>query len=317
MRILAGDIGGTKTHLAEFIDGIEKRSQIFPSSDYRSLEEVIWNFAKDESFDRAGFGIAGPVQGSIVHTTNLPWVIRKQELQTLLGTPYVRLINDFHAAALGLQSLKANDVIVLQEGLQETNGPCSLIGAGTGLGKAIILPCANSSRILTSEGGHANFAPHCEFDAEFRAWLCSKQGRVSVEQILSGSGMVSLYQYLCLQENMVFDTSIDAAWISNAAKETNSLARKAIECWIRIYGSEAGNFVLNILPQGGLFIAGGIAPKLHRSFESLFLSLFMDAFLDKEPMRSVVEGIHVTLVTQPKLGLWGAARAAQTTTKGS
>ncbi|HJK89482.1 MAG TPA: glucokinase [Polyangiaceae bacterium LLY-WYZ-15_(1-7)] len=315
MRVLAGDIGGTKTWLGLFEDGRELREAALPSAEYDGLGEAVAEFLGGERVDAAAFGIAGPVQGRVVRTTNLPWVIDADALEAAHALGPVRLLNDFHALALGLDRLGEGARVVLQEGEVDPGGPVVVIGAGTGLGKAVIVPTGEAEpRVLSSEGGHRDFAPRDALDAELLTWLRAELGgRVSVERVVSGLGLASLYRFLVEEGHAEGALEApDGAEIA-AARETDLAARMALERFVSLYGAEAGNLALEVLAKGGLYVAGGIAPKLHDDLGEGFGVRFLEAFADKGRMRPLLEKTRVTLVTEPKVGLLGAARAAGAT----
>jgi len=308
MRILAGDIGGTKTWLAIYDhDGAltERRQARFPSREYPGLEPILAEFLGDEGVDAAGFGIAGPVEGREVELTNLPWAIDADALDL----PRVRLVNDFAAVALGLDALEEHSV--LQEGVVSPGGPKVIVGAGTGLGEAIRV----GDVVLASEGGHVDFAPTDDVEIALLQELRADLQRVSVERVVSGLGLETLYAFLARRGDADPEVTraVDARGgeaITEAATKGDPIATETLRRFVRLYGVEAGNLALKVLPTGGFYIAGGIAPKLQDALGDEFRERFLDGFHDKGRMRPVQERARITLIRDPKIGLKGAALAA-------
>ncbi len=318
MRLLAGDIGGTKTQLALLQDGQLTATRELPSARHAGLLETLDEFlgnadVQPRSIDAAAFGIAGPVTGNVVRVTNMPWTIDAGAVAAYLQTPAVRLLNDLEAAALGLERLGPDDVVVLQEGTRDPTGPRVLIGAGTGLGKAVRVPSAGPPRVLRSEGGHASFAPASTEDDALLAWLRRRTPHVSVEHVVSGPGLAAVFAFLVEtgRAETRLDEPADAAHISAAARTGDPAAVLALDRFARLYGAEAGNLALNVLPTGGLHITGGIAPKLHRVMGDRFGTLFLEGMRAKGPMRELLEGLHVELVLRSELPLLGASVVAE------
>ena len=323
MRLLAGDIGGTKTLLALYDerDGAftETRRQRFDSGAFRGLGEMIVAMlgSEVESVDRAAFGIAGPIVDDTCKATNLPWVVDARALERELDIERVRLLNDFQAVALGVPSLGADDVVVLQDGDVEPDGPIAIIGAGTGLGQAIVVATPTGPRVLPSEGGHTDFAPRNELEIDLLRFLQKRHGRVSVERCVSGQGIVSIYEFLIEtgleRESPAIRAKMaehdDGAVIGTAAIEGSDAACvRAVRIFTSLYGAEAGNLALKVLPTGGLFIAGGIAPKLLPFMRDR--DLFLAAFLTKGRMSPLLERMRVAVITDTNVGLYGARNVA-------
>jgi glucokinase len=320
--ILAGDIGGTNARLAYFqpqngrFQLISER--VFPSRDHRGLGEIVKQFL-DESGTRpeaACFGIAGPVRNGRVETSNLPWVIEQSVLANQIHLAATLLINDLEASAWGIGALGMEDLVTLNPGAGSVAGNQAVVAPGTGLGEAGLFWDGTRHHVFACEGGHTDFAARGELQAELLRFLVTKFGHVSYERILSGPGLVNVYEFLCAsgcgKESAELSAAMGAgdpaAAISQAALSgKDSLAGKALDLWIAVYGAETSNLGLKIMSTGGLFLAGGISPKILPKLQG---SLFMEAFLDKGRMRPLVEAMPVHVVTNEKAGLLGAARCA-------
>ena len=326
MQILAGDIGGTKTHLALFVDERprggqlrEVRGERLPSAAFADLGAAIRAFLREDearAVTAAAFGIAGPVVGDTCRTTNLPWSIDGADLARELALPRVRLLNDFHALALGLGLLGTDDLELLQEGEVDPQGPQAVIGAGTGLGEAIVVPTAAGPRVLATEGGHADFAPRDDLEIGLLRHLIARHGHVSWERIVSGPGLATLLDYLVAAGHADLTPAARARLAHEdpgavigelALAGTDPACLLAVDRFLALYGAEAGNLALKVLPTGGLFIAGGIAPRL---LPRLRAGAFLAAFRDKGRMARLLDRIRVAVVREPRVGLLGAARAA-------
>jgi glucokinase len=320
--ILAGDIGGTNARLAYFqpqngrFQLISER--VFPSRDHRGLGEIVTQFL-DESGTRpeaACFGIAGPVRNGRVETSNLPWVIEQTVLANQIHLAATLLINDLEASAWGIGALGTEDLVTLNPGAGSVAGNQAVVAPGTGLGEAGLFWDGSRHHVFACEGGHTDFAPRGELQIELLRYLTAKFGHVSYERILSGPGLVNVYEFLCAsgcgkesaELSAAMETGDPAAAISQAALSgKDSLAGKALDLWIAVYGAETSNLGLKIMSTGGLFLAGGISPKILPKLKG---SLFMEAFLDKGRMRPLIEAMPVHVVTNEKAGLLGAARCA-------
>jgi len=319
--ILAGDIGGTNARLAYFqphngtLQLVSER--VFPSRDYSELGEIVSKFLQDAvpRPDVACFGIAGPVHNGRVETSNLPWIIEQSKLAKQIQLPATLLINDLEANAWGIGGLMPEDLTSLNQ-VGPAVGNQAVIAPGTGLGEAGLFWDGSRHQVYACEGGHADFAPRGELQIELLQFLESRFGHVSYERILSGPGLVNVYEFLCRKEredeSKVFSALLEradaAAAISRAALDgSNRLAEQALDLWVSVYGAEAGNLALKAMATGGIFLGGGISPKI---LPKLTGSLFMQAFLDKGRLRSLLETIPVQVITNDKAGLLGAARCA-------
>jgi len=319
--ILAGDIGGTNARLAYFQpqngDLRLVKECIFPSRDYSGLGDIVSKFLKDSAIhpEAACFGIAGPVHGGRVETSNLPWIIEQSLLAKQTQLPATLLINDLEASAWGVGGLASQDLTPLNSVAQSV-GNQAVIAPGTGLGEAGMFWNGSQHEVFASEGGHADFAPQGALQIELLEFLAIRFGHVSYERILSGPGLVNVYEFL--QQRNGGETSAAlaakggngdaAAAISRAALNgTSRLAEESLDLWITVFGAEAGNLALKTMATGGIFLGGGISPKI---LPRLSGPLFMRAFLEKGRLRPLLESIPVKVVTNDKAGLLGAARCA-------
>ncbi|MGA7906009.1 MAG: glucokinase [Candidatus Sulfotelmatobacter sp.] len=320
--ILAGDIGGTNARLAYFQSSngslrlISER--VFPSREHKELGEIVTKFLEDSGTrpQAACFGIAGPVRNGRVETSNLPWVIEQVRLARQIELPNTLLINDLEANAWGIGALSQQDLVVLNRSSDHATGNQAVIAPGTGLGEAGLYWDGAKHHVFACEGGHADFAPQGDLQIELLRFLEARYEHVSYERVLSGPGLVNVYEFLrdtgCGKELPEFvallKQSDPAAAISRAALDgTNPLAGQALEVWISIYGAEAGNLALKAMATGGVFLGGGISPKILPRLKG---SAFMKSFLQKGRMSSLLEAIPVQVITNDKAALLGAARCA-------
>jgi glucokinase len=320
--ILAGDIGGTHARLAFFQSQnghlTPVAEGVFPSRDYSGLDEIVGQFVAKQSLrpDVACFGVAGPVRNGKVETSNLPWTVEASRLAGELHLPSTMLINDLEANAWGIASLGEQDLVALNRVKGMPVGNQAVISAGTGLGEAGLFWNGNGYEIFASEGGHCDFAPRTELEIELLRYLVARFGHVSFERIVSGPGLVNVYNFLrdthrgeepqWLTDELA--QGDQAATISRAAVAGKSvLAEHALDLWISIYGAEAGNLALKLMATGGVFLGGGIAPKIVSKLSGL---LFMQAFVSKGRLQPLLESIPVKVITNDKIALFGAARYA-------
>jgi glucokinase len=332
MQVLAGDIGGTKTLLAICdVSPPDGRTgapsiEVLASSRYDSRKfpgvgAICRAFASEMRRPlprQAGFGVAGPVTNGRSHTTNLPWVVDEQELAQALGIDSVSLANDFHVLALGIPAVKAADLATLNEGKRDPEGAWAVIGAGTGLGEAIATLGADGQReVLATEGGHCSFAPRTELEIAVLRFLLQRYDHVSWERVLSGEGLVSLVEAVAqvtgarldgaLAEAIAGDRRNAPAVLTAAAAVGDPLCRRAVELFCELYGSEAGNLALKTLATGGVYVAGGIAPKI---LDFMKDGRFRQAFVSKGRMRPLLEQMPVQVVLDTAAGVLGAAALA-------
>ncbi|GAC1342255.1 MAG: glucokinase [Myxococcales bacterium] len=331
MQVLAGDIGGTKTLLAlaevEPADGRTGAPRVaihdvqrFDSHAFPGLAGVCRAYAAQLGRKlpaRAAFGVAGPVKNGRCQTTNLPWILDEHELSAALPASHVRLINDFGALAFGIQAVQPDKLVLLNEGAGNPDGPTALIGAGTGLGEAITASAGAVRVVLTTEGGHTSFAPRDELEMGILRFLGARHGHVSWERLLSGEGLVNLAEGVAhhtglrmprvLAEAIASDRLHAPALVTAQARAGDALCGRVLQIFCSLYGAEAGNLALKTLATGGVYVAGGIAPKI---LPELSDGRFRDAFLDKGRMRPLLEAMPVRVVLDEQAGLLGAALLA-------
>ncbi|MFN9558671.1 MAG: glucokinase [Dolichospermum sp.] len=335
--LLAGDIGGTKTilRLVQSSDAVGLKTlyeESFPSGDFPDLVPMVQRFlttANSSTPDKACFAIAGPVVGNTAKLTNLSWFLDTERLSKELGIERISLINDFAAVGYGIFGLNKQDLLTLQVGKYQSTAPMAIIGAGTGLGQGFLIKQGQDYQVFPSEGGHADFAPRNELEFELLKYILTKYDiqRVSVERVVSGLGITSIYQFLrdrkiatespaianavrtWEQEAGKSEKTVDpAALIGNAALEkSDRLSEQTMQLFIEAYGAEAGNLALKLLPYGGLYIAGGIAPKILPLIQD---GSFLASFTQKGRMGSLLEEIPVFMILNQQVGLIGAALSA-------
>ena len=339
--ILAGDIGGTKTILrlverssGESFDTLYEER--YPSRDFPDLVPMVQQFlattggqlGQTPTPQKACFAIAGPVVNNTAKLTNLTWFLDSKRLEQKLGIATISLINDFAAVGYGILGLDTTDLDTLQTGKPQPAAPIAVIGAGTGLGQGFLLQQVDKYQVFGSEGGHADFAPRSELEFQLLKYLLDKHDiqRISVERVVSGQGIVAIYQFLrdrlksndsevgqivksWEQQSGHKEKTVDpAAAIATAALEKrDSLSEQTMQLFVEAYGAEAGNLALKLLPYNGLYVAGGIAAKNLALLQS---GSFLRAFTGKGRMSSLLESIPVHIVLNSKVGLIGAAIAA-------
>ncbi len=325
--ILAADIGGTKTRLAVFddADAPPRFEQRYACADYSALEPLIERFLTDAraalgarpAFEAACFSVAGPIEGRRVQVTNLPWSIDADTLTRSFAIPRVRLLNDFAAAAYGLDALPPDALVTLQAGEPRSDAPRVILGAGTGLGIAYVSRGAGGDRPIAGEGGHGGFAPRSSEEIALWQYLHARVGRVTLEHVLSGAGLLRIYDFLLqlgrYSESPALRAALAegdaAAAITRAALERNdALALAALDLFAACYGAAAGDHALNVMARGGVYIAGGIAPKI---LPRLAAGGFIGAFNDKARFADAARRMPVYVVLDERLPLRGAARAAR------
>jgi glucokinase len=320
--ILAGDVGGTKVHLAlyDFTDGDLKhaRDQQFPAKEYSGLEEIVSEFIVTEKVFAACFGVPGPVREGRLRLTNLPWTLDSRELATNLKIDYVFLINDLQANGYGISELGPDQVFTLSDGDARQIGNRALISAGTGLGEALLIWDGRDYVPYPSEGGHSDFAPRNEVEIDLLRYLMQKyNGRVSFERVVSGQGLTNCYDFLrdvrgieepaSLAKRMTSeDPNAVITELALAAK--SEICEKALDMFVSAYGAEAGNLALKVLSVGGLYVGGGIAPRI---LEKLKDGTFMKAFADKGRLSQLLVHMPVRVILESRTALIGAAAYAE------
>jgi glucokinase len=338
--LLAGDIGGTKTilRLVDISDPLNWQDvyqESYASADFIDLVPIVQKFMQSANVQskatKACFGIAGPVIGNTAKLTNLAWYLDTERLQQELEIPQVVLINDFAAIGYGILGLKTEDLCTLQVGKPQPSAPIGIIGAGTGLGQGFLVKQGETYHVFPSEGGHTDFAPRNELEFQLLKYLLDKHSieRVSVERVVSGQGIVSIYQFLRDRTKAQSHESPDIAaairtWEQEAGQQEKSidpgavigqaalsgsdrLCQQTLQLFVELYGAEAGNLALKLLPYGGLYISGGIAPKILPLIQN---GEFMLNFTQKGRMRGILEDIPVHIVLNQQVGLIGAAICA-------
>ena len=330
MAVLSGDIGGTSTRiqLVEFNQDNNiltvLQNKRYSNSNYVSFLQIIDTFFSDTKVEKkqiksACFAVAGPIIAGVVKFTNLPWFIRLDEIKAKLDNNRVALINDFEGIGYGLETLEDRDLCTLQVGKPKKNGIKAYLGAGTGLGVGFMtMGCDGNYVVCPTEGGHVDFAPIDDLQIELLRYLRRKAHRVSYERVLSGLGLVNIYHFV--RDNKIFgeeenpelrflietDKTVDiAATVAKfAIQHKDILSIRALDIFISVYGAATGNLALTALPYGGLFIVGGIAPKLLPQIQK---GKFMETYADKGRMSNLIQDIPLHVVTNTDVGLQGAA----------
>jgi len=325
--LLAGDIGGTtsRLRLAEQ-SGTASRTlseRHYDSQQHAGLAEIVMAFCREAScgsIDAACFAVAGPIRHQhgqeTVRVTNLPWELERGALASALNIPRVRLINDFEAVGYGIEQLADRETVVLQEGEPDLHAPRAVLGAGTGLGQALLVWEHDHYVVIPTEGGHVDFGPTDAMQVQLAEWLIAKLGRASYEDILSGSGLVRLYEFLKSHRGLPESATVAAAMqhgdaaaaVSTAAiGQGDPLARAALELFVSIYGAQAGNLALASGATAGVYVAGGIVARI---LDWLPREQFIAAFRNKGRMSAMLERIPLHIVASTDVGLRGALACA-------
>jgi glucokinase len=320
--ILAGDVGGTHTRLAFFeqrnghLDSVAEH--IYSSAGHASLDDIVSEFIASQKFhaDRAAIGVAGPVRDGICRATNLPWIVDVRKLGSRTGIARVALINDLEANGYGIATLAPEDFSTLQAGSPDARGNGAVISPGTGLGEAGLYWDGKRYWPVASEGGHSSFAASNALQDELLRYLRAQFGHVSWERVLSGPGLFNLYKFLR-------DTGRgdEPAWLADELKGHDPspvisktalegkcpLCEKALELFVELYASEAGNIALKMAATSGVYLGGGIAPKILPKLKS---SKFLSAFADKGRLRPLLETVPIRVILNDRTALRGAALCA-------
>lgn len=322
--ILAGDIGGTKTNLAlfEFEDNNLKQivSKQYVSKDFDSFMDIIEKFKEESSLEKIDalcIGVAGPIIDERCRTTNLPWDIRAKDLKKYFDIESVKLLNDLEATAYGMLYLQDDEFVDLNPTGRKNKGNIAVIAAGTGLGEAILYYDGNSYHPIGTEGGHCDFAPISSQQDELLTWLRKRYpGHVSYERIASGMGIPTLYEFLC-ETNFapqpqamlsLQDNQDKSATISKCALEQNDpLCMEVLRLFAEIYAAEAGNLALKSMALGGVYIGGGIAPKILPVIKTEY---FLNAFASKGRFEELLRAMPLKVSLNQETALIGAARFA-------
>lgn len=324
MRILAGDIGGTNTRLTLYhaLSGnrLEPlREATYPSPGHQGLESILSLFLADQdpsSIERACFGIAGPVIDQACDATNLPWRVSSKAISEAFGFDVTWLLNDLEANAWGIEALPEQDLCQLNPGAPNVVGNRSIISAGTGLGEAGIYWDGNNYRPFSSEGGHTDFSPTNLLEYELMEWLADRYDHVSWERVVSGPGLENLYRFLAsyqqgtppdwLRQEMIA-LGVAPAISAAALSARDPLCVETLDLFIQLYAREAGNHALKVMARGGVFLGGGIAPRI---LSRLQQGEFLQSFFSKGRMRPLMEAMPVSVILNDRAALLGAARFA-------
>jgi glucokinase len=332
--LLAGDIGGTKTLLGLFEPGRDRPAPLvvdaFTTLDFDGVECMIEQFltargVRARELTATSIGVAGAITEQVAHLTNVPWRVSAAAVAAAMGLDHVHLLNDLEALAYAIPALRADELAVLQTGRRVASGNAAVIAAGTGLGEALLLNVDGGFMPGESEGGHADFAARTARELELVAVLTDVYGRVSVEHVLSGPGLVNIYQFthdafgserfrtpsstiparLCAGVGSVADPSdLPARITTSAADGRCARCVESLAMFVEAYGAEAGNLALRTVATAGLYVGGGIAPRI---LPALKAGSFMEAFRAKAPMADLVSRIPVAVILNPQSGLLGAA----------
>jgi glucokinase len=329
VMLLAGDVGGTKTLLGLFEPDARRPQPVatftYPTNAFESFTAILDAFARDVqrpfTVDAAALGVAGPVVGTRARLTNISWDISAHEITSRLAVTRVALLNDLEAMATSVEALTDDELVVLHEGTPRLDGNAAVIAAGTGLGQAYLHRVAmhggdtrdSTTRLLAlpSEGGHADFAARTDRELEFVRMLRELYGRAEIEQVLSGPGLLNLHRFTHRggECEMLEGAEDKAARVSQAGLSGRcQQCVEALRMFVSAYGAEAGNLALRGVATAGLYVGGGIAPKILPMIRS---HLFMDAFLAKAPMNELIARIPVKVILNADAGLLGAAVHAQ------
>jgi glucokinase len=335
--LLAGDIGGTKTLLGLFASAPERPAPIeigeFVTLGYDGLEPMIREFLNAQGVEprrivAACFGVAGAVTEQVARMTNVPWLVDGAAVRETLGLRRCRVLNDLEALAYGVPVLEADEVTSLQQGMPLAGGNAAVIAAGTGLGEAMLINVDGRFVAAASEGGHADFAARTPREMEMVLELTRIFGRVGVEHVLSGPGLVNIYQFthgsfgsgptvtpnsiaparLCAAVAPAHPSELPARISRSAMERRCPHCVEALDLFVSAYGAEAGNIALRAVATAGVYVGGGIAPKILPALET---GLFLEAFRAKEPMADLVATIPVVVILNSDAGLLGAAVHAQ------
>ena len=328
LMIVGGDVGGTKTLLGLFDAGPPEEGPLahrprvlatysYATSAYGSIGEILDEFrraiGRSLAVEAAAIGVAGPVKGNAATLTNISWDISTSEIAAGLGTARVQLLNDLEAMANSVEVLTSDEMCVLQRGVPRADGGAAVIAAGTGLGQALLYRVGGRLQPLASEGGHADFAARTDREIELVRMLRERYGRAEVEQVLSGPGLVNLHRFThrggeCEMLAGVAEADAPPRITQAGLGGRCQQCADALRMFVSAYGAEAGNLALRGMATSGLYVGGGIAPKI---LPALQTGQFTDAFLAKEPLRELLEQVPVKVILNPEAGLLGAAIHAQ------
>jgi glucokinase len=318
--LLAGDIGGTKTVLGIFTFEAGPRRPLverrFSSDDYASLSSILVEFIAEQQVrpESACFGVAGPVHDGRVRVTNLPWEVDSKLLSETLGGAPISLLNDLEAVANAVPIFEAGDLESIKPGERDEYGPVAIIAPGTGLGEAFLIWDGNRYRPLPSEGGHTDFAPSTELELDLLAYLQPRLGHVSYERVCSGSGIPNLYDFFrdtgrelepdWLVQELAKAEDRTPVIVRTAQEKGVAICVATLDLFLSILGSEAGNLVLQVLATGGVFLGGGIPPRILKELRG---DAFLESFARKGRFSGLLEQAPVDVIVNRKAALFGAA----------
>jgi len=321
--ILAGDVGGTKVHLAvyDFTNGklTHTRDERYAAKEYNGLAEIVKRQSTHDKVSSACFGVPGPVRDGRLRLTNLPWTLDSRELSLGLDIPHVFLINDLEANGYGIAELTADQIFTLSEGDASQVGNRALIAAGTGLGEGLLTWNGRHHIPYPSEGGHGDYAPRNEDEIDLLRFLQRKyNGRISFERVISGMGMTNIYEFLrdakgieepaWLAEKIASVPDANAVITEMGLAAKSELCAKTLDMFVSAYGAESGNLALKVLSVGGLYVGGGIAPRI---LEKLKDGTFIKAFTDKGRLSQLLINMPVRVILESRAALMGAAAFAE------
>ena len=317
--LLAGDIGGTKTLLGLFAPEADRPRLValdsFVTRDHASLDAILAAFLGEHggpaAVGAASFGVAGPIVDQVARLTNVPWLVDAAAIGAATGIPHVRLLNDLEAMAYSIPVLRDDELAVLQQGRTAADGNAALIAAGTGLGEALLHNLGGRLVPSPTEGGHADFAPRTPDEIALLQALVSRYGRADYERVLSGPGLVNLHRFTHQRPCPAVDTATEAGLAQAPALITHAALEKrcpdcvrALDLFVAVYGAEAGNLALRSVATRGLYVGGGIAPKILPALQD---GRFVEAFRAKAPLDGFVSRVPVAVVLNEQAGLLGAA----------
>ncbi|NGX34367.1 MAG: Glucokinase [Candidatus Anoxychlamydiales bacterium] len=320
--LLSGDIGGTNTRLAlyEYKKPLKLiKEERFLSSNYSTLLSAIHHFLKNEkvNIEAASFGVAGPVRNGTCQTTNIPWLIDVFEIAKDLNISKAYLLNDLEANAYGVECLKEDEFFVLNEGDENAKGNACIVAAGTGLGEAGMYFNGKRLRPFACEGGHTDFGPQNDLEIDLLKFLQKKYGHVSYERILTGEGIYNLYEFIVennlepkeekLDEELKKLSEPQVLITKKGVNKESKICERVIDWFISIYGAEAGNAALKFFALGGVYLGGGIAPKI---LDKLQDSSFMKSFADKGRFSKLMMAMPVKVILNDRAALLGASNFA-------
>jgi glucokinase len=321
LTILAGDVGATHTRLAIFATDPREpvAFETYASQDHAGLEEMVQEFlaAHPADVDQACFGVAAVISEGHADTTNLAWAVDAASLARVLGLESAALINDLEANAYGIAVLAPDDFETLSRGVPAPGGTMVVISAGTGLGEAGLLPDGDGVRVIASEGGHTDFGPRSELEVELYQYLAAEEVHVSYERVCSGLGLLNVYRFLRGRSRAaepewltaeIADRDAGTAITRAALDQRDPVCEQALDLMVSIYGAEAGNLALKYLATGGVYIGGGIAPRI---LPKLHDGTFMRAFAAKGRFTDVLERMPVQVILNDRTALLGAAHYAR------